>query len=125
MHAALDHGAKMLPLSAVAQRACQVCPTFIDALIMVMLCCRFVFVQSVSSNGRSLLQSLAGAQPLELGALDALKQAREFESVQWDVANEYVSPHVVGLAIRKHGQQEEGSKQMKKAKKRGAKARSV
>ena len=32
--------------------------------------------------------------------LDALKGMRQFESVQWDVANEAVSPHAVGLAVK-------------------------
>ena len=83
---------------------------------------RFIFIQSVSYDGTSLFQRVAGAKPLELKALDALKQAREFESVQWDVANQALSPHVVGCAVRKEGQQGKAGKKERKAKKRAARA---
>lgn len=39
-----------------------------------------------------------------MSKLEALKRARDFETVQWDVANEALDPHVVGLAVKKTAQ---------------------
>lgn len=50
------------------------------------------------------MQSLLGAEPLEMSKLEALKRARDFETVQWDFANEALDPHVVGLAVKKTAQ---------------------
>ena len=66
--------------------------------------CRFIFVHSISADAKSGVQALLGAEPLPMSKLEALKRARDFESVQWDVANEALDPHVVGLAIKKTSQ---------------------
>ena len=66
--------------------------------------CRFIFIHSISADAKSGVQSLLGAEPLAMSKLEALKRARDFESVQWDVANEALDPHVVGLAVKKAAQ---------------------
>jgi SAM-dependent methyltransferase len=62
---------------------------------------RFIFIQAVRSGADSAFQKIAFAKTVDIDRLDPLKRAPGYESVQWDVANEALSPHVVGLAVKK------------------------
>jgi hypothetical protein len=64
--------------------------------------CRFIFVQPVMSGSASLTQTLAGTSgaALDFQKLEPLKRLSGFSSVAWDVANEAIDPHAVGMAIK-------------------------
>lgn len=66
------------------------------------------------AGSASLTQLLAGTggKALDFAQLEPLKRLSGFSSVAWDVANEAVDPHAVGMAIK------QADTEIKKSRKR-------
>jgi hypothetical protein len=58
----------------------------------------------VKASGASpVAQQLVGsaARAIDMTSLAVLEKSPDFKSVQWDVANGSLDPHVVGVAFKK------------------------